>query len=69
MVAVHPIDRDHFVRLVGTGAAVVDVMPPGEFAQSHLPGAINIPLAEMAQQASRRLSWDQPVITYCYDSL
>ena len=66
---VHPIGREEVARLVGAGAALLDVMPPRDFAESHLPGAVNVRLAEIAQWASRQLSRNQPVITYCYDSL
>lgn len=48
---------------------MVDVMPTGEFTESHLPGAVNIPLAELATRAPDRISLDRPVVVYCYDSL
>jgi rhodanese-related sulfurtransferase len=66
---VRPIGREEVAALVEAGAVLVDVMPADEFAESHLPGAVNIPLAELAAAAPRRLSLDRPVVVYCYDSL
>ncbi|RME24142.1 MAG: rhodanese-like domain-containing protein [Deltaproteobacteria bacterium] len=34
-------------RIDARGAFVVDVRTPGEFAQGHVPGAVNIPLQEL----------------------
>ncbi|MDP0941533.1 rhodanese-like domain-containing protein, partial [Klebsiella quasipneumoniae] len=31
--------------------AVIDVRSPGEFAEDHLPGAINLPVLDDAQRA------------------
>ena len=66
---VRPIGRDEVAELAAAGAAVIDVMPADEFAESHLPGAVNIPLVDLAVEAPRRLSLDRPVVVYCYDSL
>lgn len=49
------------------GAQVVDALPPEDFAKSHLPGAINIPVADLADGAAK-LDRECPVIVYCYDS-
>lgn len=43
---------------------VLDVRPPEEYAAGHLPGAINITLAELEQQLDR-LPVDKEVIAYC----
>ena len=32
---------------------VIDVRSPAEFAEDHIPGAINIPLRELAQNLDR----------------
>ncbi|MGI2261491.1 rhodanese-like domain-containing protein [Shewanella sp. GXUN23E] len=48
------------------GAMVVDVRTPAEFAQGHLPGAINIPLPEVTQQfAARQIPKDADIVLYC----
>ena len=43
---------------------VLDVRPPEEFAQGHIPGALNIPLDDLASQL-HALPNDQEVIAYC----
>lgn len=34
-------------RLLAEGALLVDVRTPGEFASSRVPGAVNVPLADL----------------------
>lgn len=48
------------------GAQVVDVLPAKTFLEEHLPGAINIPMPELAD-AANRLDKTRPVVVYCYD--
>ena len=48
------------------GAQLVDVLPHETFLQEHLPGAVNVPLAEIAT-APERLDPHRPVVVYCYD--
>jgi rhodanese-related sulfurtransferase len=51
------------------GAQLVDVLPQEEYGQSHLPGAINIPLKELNRETAEQLRRDKPVIAYCHDYL
>lgn len=69
MAVVREIDRREVQRLIDAGAQLVDVMGASEFAESHLPGALHIPLARLATEAPTRLVSERPVVTYCYDSL
>jgi rhodanese-related sulfurtransferase len=63
-----PVDRDEVQRLVAEEAAqVVEVLPPAEYEDEHLAGAISIPLKEVDEQAPRLLDRGRPVILYCYD--
>ncbi|MBA3567532.1 MAG: rhodanese-like domain-containing protein [Actinobacteria bacterium] len=55
-------------RLFTEGAQLVEVLPPAEYEEEHLPGAINLPLKELSRQAARRLDRTRPVIVYCYDT-
>jgi phage shock protein E len=41
-------------ELLNNGAVVVDVRTPSEFASGHLPGAINIPLSDVAKMIPGR---------------
>ncbi len=49
------------------GAQIVDVLPSEEFAEEHLPGAVNIPLKELDESSAARLRKDRPVVVYCHD--
>lgn len=62
-----PIDVRETQRLLGAGAQLVDVMPAGEFAELHLPGALNIPLKKMNLETVSALDKSRPVIVYCHD--
>lgn len=62
------IGREQVRRLMEQGAQVVDVLPANEYAEDHLPGAINLPLRKIEADASRVLDPSRPVIVYCWDS-
>jgi rhodanese-related sulfurtransferase len=62
------IDRDGVRRLVDQGAQLVEVLPAGDYATDHLPGAINLPLRRLEQQAPEVLDQHRPVVVYCWDS-
>jgi len=62
------IDREGVRRLMAEGAQVVDVLPADEYAESHLPGAINLPLRRLEAEARDVLDAGRPVIVYCLDS-
>jgi rhodanese-related sulfurtransferase len=62
------VDREDIPRLVSEGAQLVEVLPPSEYREDHLPGAINLPLRRLDDQARRVLDQTRPVIVYCWDS-
>jgi phage shock protein E len=62
------IDRDGVRRLVDEGAQLVEVLPPNEYAEEHLPGAINITLRGIEGDARDVLDPARPVVVYCWDS-
>lgn len=41
------VTQDEFVAAHESGAPVVDVRSPEEYAAGHVPGAVNIPLGEV----------------------
>lgn len=49
---------------IDTGAILVDVREPDEWAAGHAQGARHIPLAQLGQR-QRELPDDRPVITVC----
>jgi rhodanese-related sulfurtransferase len=61
------IHRAEVQRLATGGAQVVDVLPPEEYAESHIAGAVSIPLRQLNAESVARLDRHRPVITYCHD--
>ena len=63
--SLEPIQAEELLERSRLGlVTVLDVRPPEEYAAGHLPGAINITLAELEQQFDR-LPADKEVIAYC----
>lgn len=63
------VNRHQVGHLLNAGAQLVDVLDKGEFDDSHLPGAVHLPLADLPMEARRRLDPARPTIVYCYDAL
>ncbi len=63
------IDRNTLRRLLDEGAQLVDVLPPAEYEEDHLPGAISLPLKRMDAGTVAALRQDVPPITYCWDGI
>jgi rhodanese-related sulfurtransferase len=61
------IDRNMLQRLVAEGAQLVEVLPPAEYDQEHLPGAMSLPLRQLTAETASTLRKDVPAITYCGD--
>ncbi len=60
-----PIRRDEVQRLIRDEAAqLVEVLPPPEYEEEHIEGAINIPLKDLDQRTTSGLDKDRPVIVY-----
>ena len=45
------------------GLQLLDVREPREYERGHLPGAVNIPLSQLAGRLSE-VDRDRPVVTY-----
>ena len=52
-------------RLVAAGARLLDVRSPDEYANGHLPGAVNIPVQELDRRMAEVGPRDGEVILYC----
>jgi rhodanese-related sulfurtransferase len=61
------IDRAEVQRMLRDGARVVEVLAADEYAEEHLPGAANLPLAELSPATAARFDPLRPIIVYCYD--
>jgi ArsR family transcriptional regulator len=60
-----PVSRTELLDRLRAGAAtVLDVRPEDEFRQGHLPGALNIPLAQLERRLAE-LSPDREIVAYC----
>ncbi|MGO4838752.1 rhodanese-like domain-containing protein, partial [Rhizobiaceae sp. 2RAB30] len=63
--ALEPMSRTELVSRLHDGSVVLlDVRPQDEFAVGHLPGALNIPLAELERRLGE-LPEDREVVAYC----
>ncbi|HYI06018.1 MAG TPA: metalloregulator ArsR/SmtB family transcription factor, partial [Reyranella sp.] len=63
--ALEPVTRaDLMSRLRDGVVTVLDVRPQDEFGLGHLPGAINVPLAELERRLSM-LDPGQEIVAYC----
>jgi phage shock protein E len=52
-------------QLQAGGATVLDVRTPGEFAEGHVPGAVNIPYDQVAARSAELGSKQKPLVLYC----
>ncbi|WP_434449199.1 ArsR/SmtB family transcription factor [Lentzea sp. E54] len=59
------VSREDLLERVRSGrATVIDVRPAEEFAAGHIPGAVSIPLDELADRLAE-LPADQEIVAYC----
>lgn len=60
-----PVPADELLGRLRDGlVTVLDVRPPEEYAAGHLPGAVNIPLADLERHLDA-LGQGQEIIAYC----
>lgn len=63
------VGRDEVKRLLESGAQIVDVLPPEEYASLHIAGAMSLPLKELSPETvAATLDRSRPVVVYCSDS-
>ncbi len=63
--SLEPVPRAELLARVRDGlVTVLDVRPPEEYAAGHVPGAINIPLAELERRLDE-LGKEQEIVAYC----
>ena len=61
------IGVDQVQKMKDHGAQIVEVLGRKEYADEHIPGAINIPLLQMNRSSVAVLDKNRPVIVYCWD--
>lgn len=63
--ALAPVSREELMASLQEGTVtLLDVRPGDEFALGHLPGAHNVPLAELERRFAQ-LPKDQQIVAYC----
>lgn len=66
------IEQIHYPRLrelLDADTQLVEVLPAAEYAEQHLPGAINIPLKTLNADTTAELDKTRAVVVYCWDGL
>jgi rhodanese-related sulfurtransferase len=58
------ITRQKVQKLMTERAQLVDVLPPAEYEEFHLPAAVNIPLKTLNGETTAGLDRDRPVVVY-----
>ena len=66
--AMKEITRQEVRALLDRGAQLVEALPAKEFAEDHLPEAINLPLRKIETDARKVLEPARPIVVYCWDS-
>ena len=56
-------------ELLDARAQLVEVLPEQEYAEEHLPGAVNIPLKRLDAGSVAALDRSRAVVVYCWDGL
>jgi rhodanese-related sulfurtransferase/CBS domain-containing protein len=65
---VERVDRDEVLRLLDEeDAQLVDVRSAEQYGRAHLPGALNLPLANMTDGVDQ-IDPTRPVVVYCSDA-
>ena len=64
-----PADDPEVRRLLGEGGQLVEVLPVGEYAEMHLPGAVSIPLKTLDAASTAGPDPGRRIIVYCWDAL
>ena len=62
-----PIDPARAKALVASGARLIDVRSPTEFAAGHLEGAVNVPVEQLPRELATQR--EQGVVLYCRSGL
>jgi rhodanese-related sulfurtransferase len=61
------MDLAQLRELLDGGAQLVEILPAAEYAEEHLPGAVNIPLKELDATTAAQLDRTRSLVVYCWD--
>jgi rhodanese-related sulfurtransferase/DNA-binding transcriptional ArsR family regulator len=63
--SLEPVPAQELLERANSGVVtVLDVRPPEEYAAGHIPGAINVPLTQLAKRLDE-LPRDKEIVAYC----
>lgn len=62
--SVPEVDIEQAHRQLAAGGQLVDVREPAEWAETHIPGSVHIPLGDLAARAGE-LDTSRPVVALC----
>ncbi len=64
------VSAKHARACLASGALIIDVRTPAEFANSHLPSAINLPLDQIETALPRRVkNKSQALLLHCHSGM
>ena len=64
------VELDRLKEMLDSGGVqLIEVLPEKEYAEEHLPGAINIPLKSMNSESIADLERGAPTVVYCWDDI
>jgi rhodanese-related sulfurtransferase len=66
---VREIQHRELLRMLSSGAQIIDVLPSHEYYAAHIGGAVHIPVGRILRNASKLLDRTRPIVVYCRDSL
>jgi rhodanese-related sulfurtransferase len=66
---VREIRHRELLRMLSSGAQVVDALPSHEYQTTHIRSAIHIPVGQILRDAPKLLERARPIVVYCRDSL
>lgn len=61
----HDINEGVKTCAATSGAVLLDVRNPDEYAAGHIPGSVNLPLSEIRSAEDRFPDTDTPLYVYC----
>ncbi len=64
VISLSPEQARNLVAESGTNLTILDVRQPAEYAEGHIPGAMLMPLADLAD-GMKQLSAENPLLVYC----
>lgn len=60
-----PAALERAAKAISSGGTMIDVRTPEEFRTGHWQGAVNIPVADLADDFDQLPGRERPVIVYC----